>query len=156
LSIRNLKIIDNNSIQLFSKILRGVGCNRLDGARKKGGLQVHAMMDAFSGVTEFVRLTEAREHDQKLLYHLKLAPNSWVVFDKAYNTYGQFAKWTTQQVWFVTRQRGNADFHVTKVMVDKTRQRSAKGVLKEHYVTVALKQNNVPLERLKFREYSCV
>jgi Transposase DDE domain/Domain of unknown function (DUF4372) len=151
LSIRNLKIIDSSTIQLFSEILRGAGRNRLDGARKKGGFKVHAMMDAFSGVTEFVRLTEAREHDQKFLYHLKLAPNSWIVFDKAYTTYGQFAKWTAQKVWFVTRERGNADFHATKVMVDKTRKQKAKGVLKEQYVTVAVKQNGVVLQRLKLR-----
>lgn len=101
LSIRNLKIIDSSTIQLFSEILRGVGRNRLDGARKKGGIKVHAMMDAFSGVTEFVRMTEAREHDRKFLYHLKLSVNSWLVFDKAYTVYHQFAKWTTQKIWFV-------------------------------------------------------
>lgn len=151
LSIRNLKIIDSSTIQLFSEILRGVGRNRLDGARKKGGFKVHAMMDAFSGVTEFVRLTEAREHDQKFLYHLKLAPNSWIVFDKAYTTYNQFAKWTDQKIWFVTRERGNADFHVTKVLVDKTKQRKAKGVLKEQLVTVAVKQNGTVVHRLKLR-----
>ena len=151
LSIRNLKIIDSSTIQLFSEILRGVGRNRLDGARKKGGFKVHAMMDAFRGVTEFVRLTEAREHDQKFLYHLKLAPNSWIVFDKAYTTYHQFAKWTNQKVWFVTRERRNADFHVTKVIVDKTRKRNAKGVLKEQFVTVGVKQNGIVVERLKLR-----
>jgi hypothetical protein len=151
LSIRKLKIIDSTTIQLFSEILRGVGRNRLDGARKKGGIKVHAMMDAFSGVTEFVRMTEARQHDQKFLYHLKLATNSWIVFDKAYTTYQQFAKWTDQKVWFVTRMRDNADFHVTKVMVDKTRQRKPKGVLKEQYVTVAVKQNGIVVQRLKLR-----
>ena len=151
LSIRNLKIIDSTTIQLFTEILRGVGRNRLDGARKKGGFKVHAMMDAFSGVTEFVRMTEAREHDQKFLYHLKLAPNSWIVFDKAYTNYRYFAKWTAQKVWFVSRERGKAVFHVTKVMVDKTRKRNAKGVLKEQYVTVAVKQNGVEMERLKLR-----
>ncbi|MDP4265097.1 MAG: hypothetical protein Q8941_21390 [Bacteroidota bacterium] len=49
LSIRNLKITDSTTISLFSEILRGVGRNPLDGARKKGGIKVHAMMDAFSG-----------------------------------------------------------------------------------------------------------
>lgn len=151
LSIRNLKIIDSSTIQLFSEILRGVGRNRLDGARKKGGFKVHAMMDAFSGVTEFVRLTEAREHDQKFLYHLKLVPNSWIVFDKAYTTYGQFAKWTNQKVWFVTRERDNAVFHVTKVLVDKTKKRNAKGVLKEQLVTVGVKQNGTVVQRLRLR-----
>jgi len=151
LSIRNLKIIDSTTIQLFSELLRGVGRNRLDGGRKKGGIKVHAMLDAFSGVTEFVRMTEAREHDRKFLYHLKLAANSWLVFDKAYNVYHQFAKWTTQKVWFVTRMKGNADFHVTKVLVDKTRKKNVKGVLKEQYITVGVKQNGKEVERLKLK-----
>ncbi len=60
LSIRNLKIIDSTTIRLFSDILRGVGRNTLDGSRKKGGIKVHTMMDAFSGVAEFVHMPEAR------------------------------------------------------------------------------------------------
>jgi hypothetical protein len=151
LSIRNLKIIDSTTIQLFCELLRGVGRNRLDGGRKKGGIKVHAMLDAFSGVTEFVRMTEAREHDRKFLYHLKLAANSWLVFDKAYNVYHQFAKWTTQKVWFVTRMKDNADFHITKVLVDKTKKKNVKGVLKEQYITVGVKQNGKELGRLKLR-----
>lgn len=151
LSIRNLKIIDSSTIQLFSEILRGVGRNRLDGGRKKGGIKVHAMMDAFSGVTEFVRMTEAKEHDRKFLYQLKLAANSWLVFDKAYTVYHQFAKWTEQRIWFVTRMKNNADFHVTKVLVDKTKRKKANGVLKEQYITVAVKQNGIVIQRLKLR-----
>jgi hypothetical protein len=151
LSIRNLKIIDSTTIQLFCELLGGVGRNRLDGGRKKGGIKVHAMLDAFSGVTEFVRMTEAREHDRKFLYHLKLTANSWLVFDKAYNVYHQFSKWTTQKIWFVTRMKDNADFHVTKVLVDKTKKKNAKGVLKEQYITVGVKQNGKVAERLKLR-----
>jgi hypothetical protein len=85
LSIRNLKIIDSTTIRLFSDILGGVGRNPLDGSRKKGGIKVHALMDAFSGVTEFLRITAAKEHDRKFLYHIKLPANSFIVFDKAYN-----------------------------------------------------------------------
>ena len=151
LSIRNLKVIDSSTIQLFSEILRGVGRNTKDGSRKKGGIKVHALMDAFSGVTEFVRMTEAREHDRKFLYHLKLAANSWLVFDKAYTVYHQFAKWTNEKIWFVTRMKDNADYHVTKVLVDKTRKKNATGVLKEQYITVAVKQNGTVVQRLKLR-----
>lgn len=151
LSIRKLKIIDSTTIQLFSELLRGVGRNRLDGARKKGGLKVHAMMDAFSGVTEFVRMTEAREHDRKFLYHLKLPANSWLVFDKAYTVYEQFAKWTGQKIWFVSRMKDNAVYHVTKVLIDNTKKHNAKGVLKEQYITVAVKKNGIEVQRLKLR-----
>ena len=151
LSIRNLKVIDSSTIQLFSEILRGVGRNPKDGSKKKGGIKVHAMMDAFSGVTEFVRMTEAREHDRKFLYHLKLAPDSWLVFDKAYTVYHQFAKWANEKIWFVTRMKDNADYHVTKVLVDKTKKKNAAGVLKEQYITVAVKQSGKEIQRLKLR-----
>ncbi|MEI9908905.1 MAG: transposase [Bacteroidota bacterium] len=153
LSIKNLKVIDSSTIQLFSEILRGVGRNPKEGSKKKGGIKVHAMMDAFSGVTEFVRMTEAREHDRKFLYHLKLAANSWLVFDKAYTVYHQFAKWTNEKIWFVTRMKGNADYHVTKVLVDKTKKKNATGVLKEQYITVAVKQNGKELQRFKASSY---
>ncbi len=94
LSIRNLKIIDSTTIRLFSDILQGIGRNTLDGSKKKGGIKVHAMMDAFSGVVEFVRMTEAKVHDRKFLYHLDLPSNSFIVFDKAYNLYNQFGNFS--------------------------------------------------------------
>ncbi len=150
LSIRNLKIIDSTTIRLFSDILRGVGRNPLDGSRKKGGIKVHALMDAFSGVTEFVRITAAKEHDRKFLYHLKLPANSFMVFDKAYNLYSQFDKWTAQKVWFVTRMKSNAVYHVTKMITDNTRKKNAKGVLKDQYITVGYKIEN-QVQRVKLR-----
>mgnify|MGYP001793132989 CR=1 FL=1 len=83
LSIRNLKIIDSTTIRLFSDILRGVGRNTLDGSRKKGGINVHTMMDACSGVAEFVRLTASKVQDRKVLYHIDLPAGGFVVFDNA-------------------------------------------------------------------------
>ncbi|OJU29112.1 MAG: hypothetical protein BGN92_11785 [Sphingobacteriales bacterium 41-5] len=152
LSIRNLKIIDSSTIQLFSELLRGVGRTTKDGSRKKGGLKVHTMMDAFSGVAEFVRMTAAREHDRKFLFQLDLPSNSWLVFDKAYNVYHQFLKWTNQKIWFVTRMKDNAVFHVTKVLVDRTKKKNAKGVLKEQYITIGVKQGgSQPEQRLKLK-----
>lgn len=151
LSIRNLKIIDSTTIGLFSDILQGVGRNPLDGSRKKGGIKVHALMDAFSGVTEFVRMTAAKVHDRKFLYHLKLPAESFLVFDKAYNLYSQYAKWTNEKVWFVTRMKNNAAFHVTKVITDNTRKKNANGVLKEQYVTVGYKTQTGEIKRIKLR-----
>lgn len=150
LSIRNLKIIDSTTIRLFSDILRGVGRNPMDGARKKGGIKVHTMMDAFSGIAEYMHITAAKVHDRKFLYHLELAKNSFLVFDKAYNHYKQFAKWTEDKIWFVTRMKTNAVFHVTKVLVDNTKKKNPKGVLKEQYITVGFKEDKME-HRLKLR-----
>jgi hypothetical protein len=151
LSIRNLKIIDSTTIRLFSELLRGVGRNPIDGSRKKGGLKVHTMMDAFSGVAEFIRMTEAKEHDRKFLYHLTLPANSWLVFDKAYNVYAQFIKWTTKKIWFVTRMKDNAVFHVTKVLIDNTKKKNALGILKEQYITIGVKTGKAEEQRLRLR-----
>jgi hypothetical protein len=59
LSIRNLKIINSTYIRLFCDILKGIGRNPLNESKKIEGIIVHAMMDALSGVVEFVRMTEA-------------------------------------------------------------------------------------------------
>jgi hypothetical protein len=151
LSIRNLKIIDSTTIQLFSEILRGVGRTSTIGSRRKGGIKVHAMMDAFSGVAEFVRLSEARQNDRKFLHHLDLKANSWLVFDRAYTVHHRFAQWTAKKIWFVTRMNENADYHVSKVLLDKTKKKRSTGVLKEQYITVAEKIGNKVLGRLKLR-----
>ncbi len=151
LSIRNLKIIDSSTFQLFSEILRGVGRNPRDGSRKKGGIKVHTMMDAFSGVAQFVRMTEARVHDKKFLAHLDLESGNFVVFDKAYNDYRQFAEWTQNEVWFVTRMKDNALFHVTKVITDHTKDKKATGVLKEQYITLIYKETDKSEQKLKLR-----
>jgi len=151
LSIKNLKIIDSSTISLFSEILRGVGRNPLDGSRKKGGIKVHAMMDGFSGVAEFVRITAAKVHDKTFLHKLKLVPESFIVFDKAYNHYSQYAKWTKQQIWFVTRMKDNAVYHVTKVITDNTGKKNSYGIVKEQYITVGYKDSNNEAYRLKLR-----
>jgi len=151
LRIRNLKIIDSTTLRLFSDLLRGVGRNPINGGRKKGGIKVHTMMDAFSGVANFVRMTEAKVHDKKFLAHLTLETGSFIVFDKAYNVYRQFAQWTSEQVWFVTRMKKNAVFHVRKVITDNTKKKSAKGVLKEQYVSLAYKQADGTPKQLQLR-----
>jgi hypothetical protein len=156
LSIRNLKIIDSSTIRLFSDILRGVGRNTLDGSRKKGGIKVHTMMDAFSGVAEFVRMTEARVHDRKFLYHIDLPANSFMVFDKAYNLYSQFDKWTKQKIWFVTRMKDNAVYYVTKVLLDNTKKKNKKGVVKEQFITVGYKNTAGNSIRVKLRRITFI
>ncbi|WPQ60128.1 IS4 family transposase [Chitinophaga sancti] len=150
LSISNLKIIDSSTISLFGDILRGVGRPRLDGARRKGGIKVHALMDAFSGVTEFVRMTPAKVHDRQFLLKLKLPKESFIVFDKAYNDYRQFHSWSNQQVWFVCRMKENAVYHVCKVLTDNTRKKKCNGVLKDQLITVGYKQEKEVI-RLRMR-----
>jgi hypothetical protein len=59
------------------------------------------MMDAFSGIAAFPRITAVKEHDKKFTAHLKLLSNRFIVFDKAYNHYQQFAQWTENGVFLL-------------------------------------------------------
>jgi hypothetical protein len=156
LSICNLKIIDSTTIRLFSDILKGVGRNPINGGRKKGGIKIHTMMDAFSGVAEFVRMTEAKVHDRKFLFHLKLVANSFIVFDKAYNLYNQFDKWTKQKIWFITRMKDNAIYHVTKVLLDRTKKKKAKDVVKEQLISIGYKNGSGNETRMKLRRITFI
>ncbi len=47
--------------------------------------------------------------------------------------------------------KANADYHVTKVLADKTKRKNVASVLKEPYITVPVKQNGVVTGRLKLR-----
>jgi len=85
---------DSSTITLFSDIMKGVGRNPKDDGKKKGGLKVHMLTDIHADSPQFVKISEAKMHDKNFLQYLKLSAGSMIVFDKAYNYYLQFAKWT--------------------------------------------------------------
>jgi len=93
---------DSTTITLFSQVMKGVGRNRKDDGKKKGGLKVHMLTDIHADSAKFVKISEAKKHDKNFLQDLILPVDSMVVFDKAYNDYEQFASWSKKGVWFVT------------------------------------------------------
>ena len=153
LNIKELYIVDSTTIQLFSSLIfKGVGRNPKDGGKKKGGLKVHMLIDALQDVGKFVKVTAANVHDSKFLNELTLNPFSMVVFDKAYNHYKLFSKWTEKQVWFVTRMKENALYEVMKVVSENTISEGS-GVLKEEQIQLSYKQNlkDKELQKLSLR-----
>jgi len=150
LSIKELFIVDSTTIQLFSNLVfKGVGRNPKDGGKKKGGLKVHMLIDALQDVGRFVKITAAKVHDSKFLNELVLNPFSMVVFDKAYNHYKLFAKWTGKQIWFVTRMKDNAVYEVVQIISENKLPEGEAGVLKEEKVNLCYKENNKDKELQK-------
>jgi len=140
LGVKELFIVDSTTIQLFSSLVfKGVGRNPKDGGKKKGGLKVHMLIDALQDVGKFVKITAAKVHDSKFLNDLVLNPFSMVVFDKAYNHYKLFAKWTESQIWFVTRMKDNAVYEVVKTVSENKIPEGKAGVLKEEKVNLCYK-----------------
>lgn len=156
LTIKELFIVDSTTIRLFTEILKGVGRNPKNDGKKKGGLKVHMLIDAHQSVAKFVKITQAKMHDKQFLKHLILPEFSTVVFDKAYNFYKQFATWTDQNIYFVTRQKSNAIYTVLETTIDTASVRNKAMVYKEEIIEVTYKENKeiktLPLKRICYRD----
>jgi len=139
LSIKELYIIDSTTIRLFSDILKGVGRNPIGDGRKKGGLKVHMLIDAVQSVGRFMRITEAKTHDKNFLKDIQVPKYSMLVFDKAYNYYQQFAQWSKDDVYFVTRQKTNAVYEVIKKISSRQIKKDTAMVLREELIEISYK-----------------
>ncbi len=134
LTFKEVLIIDSTTIRLFSDILKGVGRNPKGDGKKKGGMKVHMLIDAVQSVGRFIKMTAAKVNDQKFLKSLELISDSMIVFDKAYNYYHQFALWTTQKVYFVTRMKKNAVYTVIEIKREHYRKKGKAKVLKDEII----------------------
>ena len=136
LTFKEVLLIDSTTIRLFSDILKGVGRNPKNDGKKKGGLKVHMLIDAFQSVGRFIKITEAKVHDKNFLKELDLISYSMVVFDRAYNYYNQFALWTTKSVYFVTRIKKNAVYTVVELLQENQKQKWKAMVLREEIIEI--------------------
>jgi hypothetical protein len=143
LTVKDLFIVDSTTIRLFSDILKGVGRNPKNDGKKKGGLKVHMLIDAVQSVGKFMRITAAKVHDKNFLKDIQVSEFSMLVFDKAYNYYQQFATWTEQKIYFVTRQKSNAVYKLLETVSETILAKKQAGVLKEEIIEVIYKQNKV-------------
>jgi adenylate cyclase class IV len=134
LTFKEVLLIDSTTIRLFSDILKGVGRNPKGDGKKKGGLKVHMLIDAVQSVGRFVKITATKVHDKNFLKGLELISHSMIVFDRAYNYYQQFALWTDQQVYFVTRLKKNAVYTVVEQVRKHYRKKGQAKVLSDQIV----------------------
>lgn len=145
--VKNLQIVDSTTISLFSDILKGVGRNPING-KKKGGIKMHTMINALDDVPCLIRFSSAATHDHTFLKELNLEKDSFVVFDKAYNDYSQYLKWTLDDIYFVTRQKGNAVYKSIKEfdLADKT----SDAILKDELILVEKKGKTIQIRRVAY------
>lgn len=105
--LSRLFIIDSTVFSLFKAILKTSGRTPADG-KKKGGIKKNTMMEATSHMPVLIRFNAAADNDQQFLKFIDLPSGSYLTFDKGYNCYGQFARFTNKGVFFITRQKDNA------------------------------------------------
>ena len=115
--------------------MKGVGRNPQDDGKKKGGLKVHMLTDIHADSPQFVKISEAKMHDKNFLQYLQLPKGSMIVFDKAYNSYLQFAKWTQMGINFVCRLKDNAKYEVQGApLFEKVLEENEFGVYKVEHI----------------------
>jgi len=85
--------------------------------RAKGGVKAHVLLDHDDYLPRYVLITEARRSDVKMADAFTLNPGSIVAMDRGYNDYGLFFKWTTEEIYFVTRLKENAAYEVVEELV---------------------------------------
>jgi hypothetical protein len=82
--------------------------------RAKGGVKAHVLLDHDDYLPRYVLITEAKRSDVKMADAFTLNPGSIVAMDRGYNDYSLFFKWTTEEIYFVTRLKENAAYEVVE------------------------------------------
>jgi hypothetical protein len=82
--------------------------------KAKGGVKAHVLLDHDDYLPSYVLITEAKRSDVKRADAFTLNPGSIVVMDRGYNDYALFGRWTAQEIYFVTRLKGNAVYDVVE------------------------------------------
>lgn len=93
------------------------------------------------GIPVKVYNNQAREHDSVFIQNEDfLKENEIGVFDKAYNKYSAFARWNTQNIFFVTRLKDNAKEELVEEF--ELKEATPDEVLRDAKIKLKYKENN--------------
>lgn len=97
----------------------------------------------------FIQFDAAADSDQRIYKNLSLAAGSYLVFDKGYNNYKQYAAFSNNGIYFITRQKDNAVFSdVIECLHDDS---SSDNTLKETVILLSYKNENQQEQVLRLR-----
>ena len=142
---RQVEIFDSTTITLFQEILKCAGRKPANG-KSKGGIKMHTIINVDEAVPKVVWFTSAATHDHILLGKLELSPDKIYVFDKGYNDYQAFKKFTDNETGFVTRIKDNAAYKT--LATNKIEGHIHSSVLEDTTIELTLNDD----EKLKLRK----
>ena len=118
----------------------------------KGAVKLHVGLNHDGYLPEFVTITEGKDHDVTVGRLLRFPKGSIVAMDKGYTDYSWYKQLTDKGIFFVTRLKRNARFHVT----------SRRSVLKSKGLTCdqtiefsgaqTAKKCPIPMRRIGYRD----
>lgn len=80
--------------------------------RTKGAVKLHLLLDHEGYLPVFAHISDGKEREFSVARKLSFPKGSIVAVDRGYIDYALFRRWTDEGSFFVTRERGNANFHV--------------------------------------------
>jgi len=105
--LRKAYAVDSTTMSLFKAILKASGRKSKDG-NAKGGIKSHVQIRLLDELPMNIKYTSGAANDHDFLKHLVLEKDDIAIFDKAYVDYAQYAKWSSEGIYFVTREKDNA------------------------------------------------
>lgn len=139
IDLKRLFIVDSTTISLFKAILKGAGRKPKDPSKQKGGIKAHTMINAYENVPCLIRYSAAAKHDHTFLKEINLPKGSFITFDKAYNDYLQYKRFTDNGVWFVTLQKENAIYQISEEY--NIPDNIDEGVIKDEAIYLSYQEN---------------
>ncbi len=118
--------------------------------RTKGAIKLHLILDHDGYLPSFALITEGKVSDVKIAHHLRFDPGTIVVYDRGYNDFGLFGKWTAQGVFFVTRMKENTRYQVVGEKESPSHSNIRKDELIELTGYQAQGKCPFPLRRIEF------
>jgi hypothetical protein len=96
-----------------------------------------------------VRFNAAADNDQQFLKYIELPTGSYITFDKGYNNYKCFARFSDNGVFFITRQKDNAVYtSVSEAILTKD---TPDAVLKDETIEQTYKDDKGNEQVLRLR-----
>lgn len=105
-----LYILDSTTITLFNEILQGTGLPKKMTGKRKGGIKVHSLIRSDQDVPCMILFSAAKANDTQYLKQVQVPKGSVLLFDKGYPDYQTYARFTKQEVTWITRLRNRAAY----------------------------------------------
>ena len=148
---KQIEIFDSTTISLFKDILKCVGRKPKNGKRK-GGIKVHTVINVDEALPKMVWFTNSATNDHVLLSKLKMDSNTIYVFDKGYNDYRAFKKFSENETGFVTRIKDNAVYDI--INENEIQDYIHSGVLQDEIIELTVKDgtisSNLKMRKIRF------
>jgi len=117
--------------------------------RTKGAIKLHLLLDHDGYLPSFAIVTEGNVSDVKMARLFHFDPGTIVVDDRGYNDYALFGRWTTEDVYFVTRMKENALYEVVGEKAVPQNRNILKDELIELRGPKAIEKCPYPLRRIE-------